>query len=530
MGIIDTNYVKILKYYFENNGVDVTENEINKIIVSLKYLGSCLFHSNIDDCDYYFIKANSVNKTLKRVINKIPDSFNPEKQSKFLLIVNNIQDKLYINSPQFKKEFKLALSVKHSLKKRIKTIKDISAEFIGTTTKKHEIEITSRIDSLEYNLDNIENNKDTPSGQVYIASLFDIVNMYNCVGDSLFDFNVRYKISDELDVENEIIKTLTEKPKEFWFNNNGITIIVNKDKFNCNRPRTIELYNSNCFSVINGAQTITTAAKWYNENEKNKEKLKEAWVLLRVISVSDIALSFAKDISVSLNRQKSISAVDIVTTYEFVENINALMNDCENDNICFELSKRGGTPTYKYSYYIDDFAQLVESYLIQKPGSARNSKGALISIKDNVFVRNDIFKEIKTGKDITRYYSPVNYAYELNNSYNNIKKDLSNPDSYSDIIYKYGNMYCIASTIYCLNNKNIDDFSSFNYIDFTNNTHIIKKFVECFEQFLLELKPENLDSNDFKKENLYENFKESSHMEKLFEYIENIKATHNNHH
>ena len=74
------------------------------------------------------------------------------------------------------------------------------------------------------------------------------------------------KISDELDVEKEIKKTLNENPQEFWFNNNGITMIANKDKFNCDRPSTIEFLNSNFFSVINGAQTITTAAKWYNES------------------------------------------------------------------------------------------------------------------------------------------------------------------------------------------------------------------------------------------------------------------------
>ena len=522
------NYYKILKYYFENNGVDISEDEIKKAIIGLKRLGIYNFHSKEDDCFYYLIKTNSSNRAAEKIIKKLPDNFDPQKFCKILLIVNNIQDKLYINTPKYKKDFKDALTKKLSLKKRIITIKDISAEFISQTRKKHEVSITNRVDALHYNL-NKTTGESYPSGYVYIASLCDIVNLYNSIGDSLFDLNVRYKISDELDVEKEITKTLTDKPQEFWFNNNGITIISNADEFKCDRPSVIEFLNSDCFSVINGAQTITTAAKWYNENEKDKDKIKDAWVLLRVVLVNDIAQSFAKDVSVSLNRQKSISEVDIATTYEFVESINSTMNECENDNICFELNKRGGTPSYKYSYYIDDFAQLVEAYMIQKPGSARSSKGALISVKDingkYEFSRKDIFRKIKFSSDIVKYYTPVNYAYELVNSYKIVQRDLSNKNSLGEMFAKYGNMYCVSSVIYCINNKKVDDFSSFKYIDSKHNIDIIQKFIDCFEHFLESQKKFGLDSNDFKKEALYEEFKNSKYMDLLFDYISSIKKS-----
>lgn len=520
------NYTKILKFYFENNGVDISENEIQKIIVSLKHLGVYNFYSEEDYCYYYLIMTTAANRSAEKIINKLPADFDPKNNCKILLVVNNIQDKLYINTPKYKKDFKNALTKKLSLKKRINTIRDISAEFISFATKKHEISITNRVDSLQYDLSKTTG-INNPYGYVYIASLYDIVNMYNVIGDSLFDLNVRYKISDELDVEKEIKKTLNENPQEFWFNNNGITMIANKDKFNCDRPSTIEFLNSNFFSVINGAQTITTAAKWYNESEKDKENLKKAWVLLRVILVDDIDQSFAKDVSVSLNRQKSISEVDIATTYEFVENINSVMNECENDNICFELNKRGGTPTYKYSYYIDDFAQLVEAYMIQKPGSARSSKGALISVKEingkYEFLHKDIFKKVKTSNDILKYYTPVNYAYELVNSYKKAQKNLSYKDTFGEIFSKYGNMYCVASVIYCINDKQVDDFSTFEYIDVKYNTDIIQKFIDSFESFLKSINKPSLDSNDFKKEELYQNFKESTYMSELWQYVLSLK-------
>ena len=60
------NYTKILKFYFENNGVGVSENEIEKIIVSLKHLGVYNFYSEEDYCYYYLIKTNGRSKCLDR--------------------------------------------------------------------------------------------------------------------------------------------------------------------------------------------------------------------------------------------------------------------------------------------------------------------------------------------------------------------------------------------------------------------------------------------------------------------------------
>ncbi len=521
-------YKKILNYYFENNGLILAERDLDDIILKLKHTNECVYKSCKEECNYYIIKAKSENITVSKAVNCLPENFDPNKYSKILFIVKNIQDKFNINKPQYKKEFKIALTKKLSLNKPINTIYDISSEFVGTSRKKHVIEIKNRVDSLHYNLlGETEENASVPRGDVYIASLYDIVNMYSLIGDTLFDLNVRYQISDELDVEKEIRKTIDETPDHFWFYNNGITIISNNGDFVCDTPTTISFSNNGDFSVINGAQTITTATKWYSENKDKKDKLNKVWVILRVVLVEDIYNSFAKNVSISLNRQKSITEVDIATTYPFVKDINMMMNQCYEDNICFELNKRGGTPTYKYSYYIDDFAQLVETYLIQKPGSARSSKGSLIGVKEKngeySFVRKDIFKNIKSTNDIKKYYAPVNYSYELACSYKSIPRNSVGNDPASEILLKYGNMYCIASVVYCINKQGTDDFSNFTYIDKKYNIDIIQKFISLFKTFLTESKNTAIDSNDFKKEVLYEGFKESEYMTSLFQYIENIK-------
>ena len=60
-------------------------------------------------------------------------------------------------------------------------------------------------------------------------------------------------------------KTLRENPEDFWYLNNGITIIIqNETAFDYSKKSRICLdYKSpGIISVINGAQTISTAAEF----------------------------------------------------------------------------------------------------------------------------------------------------------------------------------------------------------------------------------------------------------------------------
>ena len=132
----NSNYKKILNHYFENNGIDLADYELDKMSISLKQLGIYSYNCQEDMCIYYIVKLNSGNRSVEKAINKLPDNMDYELSSKILFIVNSIQDKLFINTPRYKKEFKNALTKKLSLKKRINTIKDISAEFISNSRKK----------------------------------------------------------------------------------------------------------------------------------------------------------------------------------------------------------------------------------------------------------------------------------------------------------------------------------------------------------------------------------------------------------
>lgn len=134
------------------------------------------------------------------------------------------------------------------------------------------------------------------------AKLYDIVEMYNHVGDELFRSNLRYGINEQLDVEKSMKETLRNHPENFWFLNNGITITVRKKNgLNLRKSSHIILDSGSkefpeVISVINGAQTITTAADfWYGDAKRNEDDpegartraMEQARVLLRIMCVNE---------------------------------------------------------------------------------------------------------------------------------------------------------------------------------------------------------------------------------------------------
>lgn len=119
-------------------------------------------------------------------------------------------------------------------------------------------------------------NKDEAEGsnRGYVTSvhLHQLIDIYNSIGDKLFKRNVRYGLNEQLGVDRAIKDTLRNNPGEFWFKNNGITILVERPDFRLDRVEEVLLehiseYGDLHFSVINGAQTITASAQCLYEME-----------------------------------------------------------------------------------------------------------------------------------------------------------------------------------------------------------------------------------------------------------------------
>lgn len=443
-----------------------------------------------------------------------------------LFIANSINIKKQIEDGIITK-IKTKLKEKNSRNKVNITRSEFECAFYNPNShKNYIIGIKQRSDSLQ------NFNPKGVKGYIFTAKLKDIVELYNQIGDSLFDYNVRYKIKDELNVDSEIRKTLEKYPDMFWFYNNGITIVIKDPDFRLEAPDQIVLSNKKdkIISVINGAQTITTAANYFCNNQ-NSETNEIALVLLRIINIVEEKQfsDYVNSISIALNRQKSISTPDIAFTFDFVENLNNICYELDSDdNVAFELCKRGGTHYFKYSYSLVDFTKLVKCYLDQKPGIARNASIRLLKSyydeENNSYVFSDgsIYKNIKNYDDFKKYYSPTNFASEIKSLFQEIADKINRETEIEDDICKYGVWYFVAKTIFVLNGGDNSDFTFFDCRLDNINKKDQKKMVETFvEEFAEITDKERLDSNDFKSDIIYESIKSISKMPKYEEFLTN---------
>jgi len=138
-----------------------------------------------------------------------------------------------------------------------------------------------------------------------IVKVSDLIKLHNKHGKGLYEKNIRYFIgSGRRGVNSAIKETLKNEPQHFLHLNNGITIVGNsikqraKSKDN-NTSRDFEVLG---MSVVNGAQTISTAAQFLKENPE--ADISQAQVMLTLINTGSD--SFHKQVTKARNLQNPV--------------------------------------------------------------------------------------------------------------------------------------------------------------------------------------------------------------------------------
>jgi uncharacterized protein YkuJ len=153
-----------------------------------------------------------------------------------------------------------------------------------------------------------------PSGEVMnvgFVRLVDLMAMYREMGQRFFERNIRAGLSEEKSVNRAISKAFksiildgSDDPRAFAFNHNGVTIAAEKiersdETFRITEPRR-----------LNGAQTVTTYARFLTLNEGN-EKLKAREAVasdLRLLCkiISKATPEFITAVTINNNRQNPV--------------------------------------------------------------------------------------------------------------------------------------------------------------------------------------------------------------------------------
>jgi len=126
-------------------------------------------------------------------------------------------------------------------------------------------------------------------------------------GDRLYHKNIR-SFKGSTDVNDAITKTLQEKPENFLYFNNGITLLCEKLK---RQPlggtdRSSGVFDCKGVNVVNGAQTVGSIIQ-AGSSLKGKDQLK---VMVRLISLEGCPPDFGHEVTRATNTQNRIEKRD----------------------------------------------------------------------------------------------------------------------------------------------------------------------------------------------------------------------------
>lgn len=136
-----------------------------------------------------------------------------------------------------------------------------------------------------------------------LVNLHTLAKLHEKHGKELYAKNIRTFLGHKTDVNISIQRTLSECPQNFVYLNNGVTALCEEiePKNNDRGVKKLKLYN---FSIINGAQTIASSAKFLKDNPGND--ISKARVSLTLIK-AQTEDNFGKSVTRARNHQNPVT-------------------------------------------------------------------------------------------------------------------------------------------------------------------------------------------------------------------------------
>lgn len=165
--------------------------------------------------------------------------------------------------------------------------------------------------------------------------------------EQIFDFNIRKSLGIRKGSVNYRIKLTLEDPveqKRFWTYNNGIVCL--STAYTTTRGR--RKWECHDFSVVNGAQTLSTIQRYLEDNPA--ERGKPVWVVAKVVKVDGGDLAEARKITARSNSQSPASDKDLKSIDPHHRWIDEWMTDLFGVRYVYQ---RGGKRLDKGVAYVD---------------------------------------------------------------------------------------------------------------------------------------------------------------------------------
>lgn len=139
----------------------------------------------------------------------------------------------------------------------------------------------------------------------------EVYEWYKGKGKRLFSKNIR-QILGTTEVNTEIKATIENEPANFWYYNNGITVVADSISKSMagGSNRDMGNFHITNISIVNGAQTVSTVG---SIGEKYKFSLSKVRIPIRLISLENAESEFESSVTRNNNRQNRIENRDFVS-------------------------------------------------------------------------------------------------------------------------------------------------------------------------------------------------------------------------
>lgn len=155
-----------------------------------------------------------------------------------------------------------------------------------------------------------------------IAKLTDLIALHIAHGRKLYEKNIRYFIGAGKRGVNKAIKdTLLNEPDNFIYLNNGITLVGNTVKVRSHNRNGSKNIDVDGLSVVNGAQTIASAAQFVSENPQ--ADISQAQVMVTIINTGNDA--FHKQVTKARNLQNPVDLANFAALDDTQERLRQEM-------------------------------------------------------------------------------------------------------------------------------------------------------------------------------------------------------------
>lgn len=221
----------------------------------------------------------------------------------------------------------------------------------------------------------------------------------------LFGHNLRESLNPKSSKSYKgMLETIKKCPDNFWYYNNGITIVAEevKPKTDGEGKTSIRLKR---FSIVNGAQTTSSLGLILQEATRNRDvelenSLKKAFVIARILKVNNPDTENA--VAIFNNTQNPITSRDMVANNTEQRLLYEKLMDVSYPQIFMEIRRGSKIPQSFNRAFVhrkttnEGLAQLAYAGFFLQPFTAKDKKAALFNndISQNLFTMNEIYHKV----------------------------------------------------------------------------------------------------------------------------------------